>query len=67
MDIFADINEASTYALVGAVIGVCAYHSIGGAGLAIGGTAYPIGLCAFAGTGAVVGLAAFGAKKSVFG
>ncbi|MEO0967303.1 MAG: hypothetical protein AAFX80_02930 [Cyanobacteria bacterium J06639_18] len=67
MDIFADINEASKYVLVGAAVGAYAFHQIGGAGLAIGGAAYPITLSAFAGTGAVVGLAAFGAKKSVFG
>ncbi|GAA6620522.1 hypothetical protein [Scytonema sp. NUACC26] len=67
MEIIANINEAATFAAVGAVVGVTVYHSVGGAGLAIGGTAYGVGLVAFAGTGAVVGLAAYGVKKSVFG
>ncbi|MUG91709.1 hypothetical protein F7734_04110 [Scytonema sp. UIC 10036] len=67
MDIITNINEAATFATVGAVVGVTVYHSVGGAGLAIGGTAYGVGLVAFAGTGAVVGLAAYGVKKSVFG
>lgn len=66
MDIFADINEASTGS-----VSWCCCRSICFSLLlvvqvrAIGGTAYPIGLCAFASTGAVVGLAAFGTKKSV--
>jgi len=67
MDIIANINEAATYVTLGAAVGVVAYHSVGGAGLAIGGTAYGIGLVAFAGTGAVAGLAVYGAKKSVLG
>lgn len=67
MDIIQNINEASTFATVGAVVGVTVYHSIGGAGLAIGGTAYGIGLVGFAGTGAVAGLAIYGMKKSVLG
>ncbi|MEH2330877.1 hypothetical protein [Nostoc sp.] len=67
MDIIQNINEASTFATVGAVVGVTVYHSIGGAGLAIGGTAYGIGLVGFAGTSAVAGLAIYGIKKSVFG
>lgn len=67
MDIIQNINEAATFATVGTVVGVIVYHSIGGAGLAIGGTAYGIGLVGFAGTGAVTGLAIYGMKKSVFG
>ncbi|MEH2199050.1 hypothetical protein [Nostoc sp.] len=70
MDIIQNINESFTFATVGAVVRVTVYHmyhSIGGAGLAIGGTAYGIGLVGFAGTGAVAGLAIYGMKKSVFG
>ncbi|BAY09541.1 hypothetical protein [Calothrix sp. NIES-2098] len=67
MDIIQNINEAATFASVGAIVGVTVYHSIGGAGLAIGGTAYGIGLLGFAGTGAVGGLAVYSIKKSVFG
>ena len=56
-------KEAATFAAVGAVVGGVVYHQIGGAGLAIVGTAYPIGLAAFMGTGAVAGLAVHGATK----
>lgn len=67
MEILKDINEATTFATVGAIVGVGVFHTLGGAGLAIGGTAYPIGVVTFAGAGAVVGLAAYGTKKSVLG
>ncbi len=56
-------KEAVTFAAVGAVVGGVVYHQIGGAGLAIAGGAYPIGLAAFTGAGAVAGLAAHGATK----
>ncbi|QIR40928.1 hypothetical protein HCG51_32440 [Tolypothrix sp. PCC 7910] len=65
MDIIQNINEAATFATVGAIVGVGLHHSFGGAGLAIGGTAYGIGLIGFAGTGAVAGLAVYGMKRSV--
>ncbi|KST65557.1 hypothetical protein BC008_24055 [Mastigocoleus testarum BC008] len=65
MDIIANINEAATYATVGAVLGVTVYHNIGGGGLAIAGGAYGIGLGTFATGGAVAGLAVYGVKKSV--
>jgi hypothetical protein len=58
--------EAVTYVTVGAIAGVVTFHVIGGAGLAIGGTAYPIGVGSFAVLGATAGLAVYGAKKSVF-
>ncbi|MEH2074767.1 MAG: hypothetical protein V7K57_10310 [Nostoc sp.] len=61
MNIIQNINESFTFATVGAVVGVTVYHSMGGAGLSIGGTAYGIGLVGFA------GLAIYGMKKSVFG
>ncbi|MDZ8050715.1 MAG: hypothetical protein RMX68_021025 [Aulosira sp. ZfuVER01] len=67
MDIIQNLNEAAAFATVGAIVGVTVYHSIGGAGLAIGGTAYAIGLVGFAGTGAVGGLAVYSMKKSVLG
>ncbi|MBN3961565.1 hypothetical protein [Nostoc sp. NMS8] len=54
MNIIQNINEASTFATVGA-------------GLAIGRTAYGIGLVGFAGTAVVAGLAIYGMRKSVFG
>ncbi len=56
-------KEAATFAAVGAVVGGVVYHQIGGAGLAIAGGAYPIGLAAFTGAGAVAGLAVHGATK----
>lgn len=62
-----NFKEAATFATVGAVTGGAIYHQTGAAGLAIAGGAYPVGLAAFVSTGAVAGLAAFGAKKSVFG
>jgi hypothetical protein len=62
-----NLKEAATFATVGAVAGGTVYHQTGAAGLAIAGGAYPVGLAAFVGTGAVAGLAAFGVKKSVFG
>jgi hypothetical protein len=65
-DALENTKEAATLATVGAVVGGAVFHQIGGAGLAIGGTAYPIGLAAFVGIGVVAGLAAFGVKKSFF-
>ena len=61
-----NLKEAATFATVGAVAGGTVYHQTGAAGLAIAGGAYPVGLAAFVGTGAVTGLAAFGVKKSIF-
>jgi hypothetical protein len=61
-----NLKEAATFATVGAVAGGTVYHQTGAAGLAIAGGAYPVGLAAFVGTGAVAGLAAFSMKKSVF-
>lgn len=62
-----NLQEAATFATVGAVASGVIYHQTGAAGLAIAGGAYPVGLAAFVGTGVVTGLAAFGVKKSVFG
>ncbi len=66
-DTIENTKEAATFATVGAVVGGAVFHQIGGAGLALLGGAYPVGLGAFVGTGVVAGLAAFGVKKSVFG
>ena len=66
MDIIVNINEAGhmqPWVLTWGLL----FISIGGAGLAIGGTAYGIGLVAFAGTGAVAGFAVYGTKKSELG
>ena len=63
LEAIENAKEAATFAAVGAVIGGVVYHQIGGAGLAIAGGAYPIGLAAFTGAGAVAGLAAHGATK----
>ncbi len=67
IEVIDSAKEAATFAAIGAVVGGVVYHQIGGAGLAIAGTAYPVGLVAFMGTGAVTGLAVYGVKRSVFG
>jgi hypothetical protein len=67
MNIITDITDAAIFATAGAVVGISIFHTIGGAGLAIGGTAYPIGVVAFAGAGVVAGLATHSVKKSIFG
>jgi hypothetical protein len=67
LEAIENVKDAATFAAVGAVVGGVVYHQTGAAGLAIAGGAYPVGLAAFLGTGAVAGLAAFGVKKSVFG
>lgn len=63
LEAIENAKESVTFAAVGAVIGGVVYHQIGGAGLAIAGGAYPIGLAAFTVTGAVAGLAVHGATK----
>ena len=63
LEAIENVKDAATFAAVGAVVGGVVYHQIGGAGLAIAGGAYPIGLAAFTGAGAVAGLAAHGATK----
>ena len=63
LEAIENAKEAVTFAAVGAVVGAVAYHQIGGAGLAIAGGAYPVGLAAFTGAGAEAGLAVHGATK----
>ena len=75
LEAIENVKEATAFAVVGTAIGgfcgFSVFHNVGGAGLAIGGTAYPVTCAAFTGTGAIAGaltgLAVYGLKKSVLG
>jgi hypothetical protein len=75
LEAIENVKEATTFAIVGTAIGgfcgFSVFNNVGGAGLAIGGTAYPVTCAAFTGTGAIAGaltgLAVYGLKKSVLG
>lgn len=60
-----DQKKAGIFSSIGAVAGGLTYAVIGGAGLAAMGGAVAITAPAMIATGAVVGLAAFGAKKAL--
>jgi hypothetical protein len=66
-EVIDNLKEAGTFAAGGAGLGLVVYHQTGAAGLAIKGGAYPIYGVSFAVVGAVVGLAAYGVKKSILG
>lgn len=57
--------EAAAYATGGAVAGGVVASTVGGMGLAVGGTAFSIGAVPVVAAGAVVGLAAYGLKASL--
>ena len=60
-----NLQEVATFAGSGAVAGAGVSSVLGGMGLAVGGTAVGIGMAPVAIVGAVVGLAAYGAKKAL--
>ena len=58
-----DVQSAVAYTAGGAVAGGAVAATVGGMGLAVGGTAVAIGTAPVVAVGAVVGLAAYGVKK----
>ncbi len=68
MELVDNTKEAVVFAAVGAAVGgIIVYETVGNMGLAFRGIAIAIGRPAFIATGAVVGVAAYGLKKSVVG
>lgn len=56
--------EAAAFTAGGAVAGGVVASTVGGMGLAVGGTAFSIGAAPVVAAGAVVGLAAYGLKQA---
>jgi hypothetical protein len=61
------LGEAAAFTAGGAAAGAGVAATVGGMGLAVGGTAVAITAAPVIAAGAVVGLAVFGLKKSLFG
>ena len=59
--------EAGTFASGGAVTGALVSAKVGSAVLAVAGTTLSLGIAPIAAAGAVVGLAAYGLKKTILG
>ncbi|UBF24812.1 hypothetical protein K9N68_24600 [Kovacikia minuta CCNUW1] len=59
------LKEVVAFATGGAAAGAGFSSMIGGMGLAVGGTAFSIGIAPVAAAGTVIGLAAYGLKKAV--
>lgn len=65
-DEFKDKAEAAMYTAGGAAAGLGVASTVGGMGLAVGGTAIAITAAPVVAGGAVIGLAAYGFKKAFF-
>jgi len=61
-----DKLEAVIFATAGAGLGAAVASTVGGMGLAVGGTAIAITAAPVVAGGAVIGLAAYGFKKAFF-
>ena len=59
--------EVLSFVAGGATSGAALSATLGGMGLAVGGTAVSIGMGSVAAAGTVVGLAAYGLKKAIKG
>ncbi|MGF1538229.1 MAG: hypothetical protein ACFB4J_17330 [Elainellaceae cyanobacterium] len=62
-----DTVEFTLFTATGAAAGAGVAATVGGMGLAVGGTAVAITAAPVVAAGAVVGVAAYGLKKVVFG
>ncbi len=60
-----NVKQAARAAGTGALVGAGLSTTLGGMGLAVGGTAFSIGMAPVATAGAIVGLATFGILKAL--
>jgi len=63
MDEQDKLTEAGLFTAAGAGLGAASSALLGGIGVAVGGTAFAVGMAPLAAAGAVVGLAGWGLKK----
>lgn len=63
----SDIATMGKYASIGASVGILVSFTFGNAGLAFAGVAVGVGAFIMAIVGAIVGIAVYGLKKSVYG